>query len=340
MLRIITHIERLLLVHDCVIVPGFGGFVLQAVSAVYDEKEHLFNPQRKEIVFNVTLQHNDGLLSESYMQMYDVNYRKAQLMLEEDVADMKVVLQEDKKLSLGVLGSFSLGMEGQVIFHPGESDAFSVGSYGLVSFNFPQLQPVLAEREEVALLTRKRKKDILYIPVNRKLLRVAAASAAAVALFLLVSTPVKDVNQAAYTASFVPTEMVVKSAPGIKPAEEIASEETIAPEINEVKTERKVAAVAPSREVKRQKITPEPAIAKPNLKMYHIVIASFPTEDQADKYIAGVDRQECKHVSKVVRDGKYRIYADKFDNREQAESYMATLRMNEKYKDAWLFISR
>jgi hypothetical protein len=323
-----------------VIVPGFGGFVLQAVSAVYDEKEHLFNPQRKEIVFNVTLQHNDGLLSESYMQMYDVNYRKAQLMLEEDVADMKVVLQEDKKLSLGVLGSFSLGMEGQVIFHPGESDAFSVGSYGLVSFNFPQLQPVLAEREEVALLTRKRKKDILYIPVNRKLLRVAAASAAAVALFLLVSTPVKDVNQAAYTASFVPTEMVVKSAPGIKPAEEIASEETIAPEINEVKTERKVAAVAPSREVKRQKITPEPAIAKPNLKMYHIVIASFPTEDQADKYIAGVDRQECKHVSKVVRDGKYRIYADKFDNREQAESYMATLRMNEKYKDAWLFISR
>ena len=340
MLRIITHIERLLLVHDCVIVPGFGGFVLQAVSAVYDEKEHLFNPQRKEIVFNVTLQHNDGLLSESYMQMYDVNYRTAQLMLEEDVADMKVVLQEDKKLSLGVLGSFSLGMEGQVIFHPGESDAFSVGSYGLVSFNFPQLQPVLAEREEVALLTRKRKKDILYIPVNRKLLRVAAASAAAVALFLLVSTPVKDVNQAAYTASFVPTEMVVKSAPGIKPAEEIASEETIAPEINEVKTERKVAAVAPSREVKRQKITPEPAIAKPNLKMYHIVIASFPTEDQADKYIAGVDRQECKHVSKVVRDGKYRIYADKFDNREQAESYMATLRMNEKYKDAWLFISR
>lgn len=340
MLRIITHIERLLLVHDCVIVPGFGGFVLQAVSAVYDEKEHLFNPQRKEIVFNVTLQHNDGLLSESYMQMYDVNYRKAQLMLEEDVADMKVVLQEDKKLSLGVLGSFSLGMEGQVIFHPGESDAFSVGSYGLVSFNFPQLQPVLAEREEVALLTRKRKKDILYIPVNRKLLRVAAASAAAVALFLLVSTPVKDVNQAAYTASFVPTEMVVKSAPEIKPTEEIASEETIAPEINEVKTERKVATVTPSREVKRQKITPEPAIAKPNLKMYHIVIASFPTEDQADKYIAGVDRQECKHVSKVVRDGKYRIYADKFDNREQAESYMATLRMNEKYKDAWLFISR
>ena len=100
MLRIITHIERLLLVHDCVIVPKFGGFVLQTVSAVCNGEEHLFSPQRKEIVFNITLQHNDGLLSESYMQMYGVNYRKAQLMLEEDVDDMKAALQEEKSVSI------------------------------------------------------------------------------------------------------------------------------------------------------------------------------------------------------------------------------------------------
>ena len=75
-------------------------------------------------------------------------------------------------------------------------------------------------------------------------------------------------------------------------------------------------------------------------KMYHIVIASFPTEEQANEYISGVDRTQCKNVSKVVRDGKYRIYADKFNNRADAESYMATLRKIEKYKDAWLFISR
>ena len=166
MLRIITHIERLLLVHDCVIVPKFGGFVLQTVSAVCNGEEHLFSPQRKEIVFNITLQHNDGLLSESYMQMYGVNYRKAQLMLEEDVDDMKAALQEEKRLSFGLLGSFSLGQEGQMIFHPGESDAFSVCSYGLAAFNFPQLKPVLAAREEVALLTGKKKKDTLYILIG------------------------------------------------------------------------------------------------------------------------------------------------------------------------------
>ena len=117
MLRIVTHIERLLLVHDCVIVPKFGGFV------------HTFRPLRKEIGFNMTLQHNDGLLPESYMQMHEVSYRQAQLMLEEDVEDIKNILQQYGKLSLGVLGSFSIGEEGQMIFHPGETDLFSVGSY-------------------------------------------------------------------------------------------------------------------------------------------------------------------------------------------------------------------
>ena len=84
---------------------------------------------------------------------------------------MKAALQEEKRLSFGLLGSFSLGQEGQMIFHPGESDAFSVCSYGLAAFNFPQLKPVLAAREEVALLTGKKKKDTLYIPVSRKGIR-------------------------------------------------------------------------------------------------------------------------------------------------------------------------
>lgn len=344
MLRIVTHIERLLLVHDCVIVPKFGGFVLQAVPAVQHVEEHTFRPLRKEISFNVTLQHNDGLLPESYMQMHAVGYRQAQLMLEEDVEDMKNILQQYGKLSLGVLGSFSIGEEGQMIFHPGETDLFSVGSYGLPVFHFPALAPLQVQREEVALLTsKKEKKDTFYIPVSRKLVRTAMASAAAIALFLLVSTPVKDVNQDAYTASFVPAGMVVVQKPvlseTVSPDSIVAEADTnTKQEASEEVIAREVKKAVPAPVPEKKAVAPKPAAVRP--KMYHIVIASFPSETQADEFIAGVDRKECKHVSKVVRDGKYRIYADKFNNREAAESYMATLRSNPKYKDAWLFISR
>ena len=130
MLRIITHIERLLLTHDCVILPKFGGFVLQTLPATYQEEEHLFRPMRKEVMFNVTLQHTDGLLSESYMQTYGVDYRKAQLMLEEDIEALNVSLEQDKRITLGRIGTFSIGEEGQTIFTPGDSGVFNADSYG------------------------------------------------------------------------------------------------------------------------------------------------------------------------------------------------------------------
>lgn len=335
MLRITTHIERLLLVHDCVIVPKLGGFVLQTAPSTYREEEHMFHPIRKEIVFNTTLQHNDGLLSESYMQTYHTDYRKAQIMLEEDIQQLRTSLQEQKEVLMGKIGSFTLGNEGQLIYSPGETELFSVSSYGLPAFHFPVLQPMQTEREETKLLTDKKKKDILYIPVSRKLIRVVAASAAAIAMFFLISTPVKDVNQAAYTASFIPSELY-------KPVAEVKATETQETTISSEKaTPKPLPAPKVSAEKKEVEKPTTPATPKSNnVKSYHIVIASFPSEAQANDYIANVDRKVCKHVSKVARNGKYRIYADKFDNREAAESYMATLRKTEKYKDAWLFISR
>jgi hypothetical protein len=352
MLRIISHIERLLLVHDCVIVPKFGGFVLQSIPAQQVEM-YTFRPSRKELRFNVTLQHNDGLLSESYMQMYAVNYTQAQLMLEEDVAEMKGKLYLYKKISMGALGSFRIGEEGQLIFQPSSTDLFSVETYGLPTFYFPTLASLETKKceEETLLMAPEDKKDIFYIPVSRKLIRAVVASAASVALFLLVSTPVKDVNKEVYTASFVPTEVVL---PVMDKANISVEKDTF---IVDDKVEVKKNIVA--REVKKE--TPMPVSAKKltvktstkknvstkkeivnqsKPKIYHIVIASFPNESQADEFVAKVDRRECKNVSKVVRDGKYRIYADKFNNRKEAEAYMTNLRANPKYKDAWLYICR
>lgn len=333
MLRIVTHIEWLLLVHDCVIVPKFGGFVLQDVPAQWEPAEHAFRPARKEIGFNATLQHTDGLLCESYMQQYAVNYQQAQWMLEEDVEEIKCKLQHDGILSMEALGTFTRGEEGQLLFQPGAAERFGVDSYGLPLFYFPALASLLEkeDREAPEAAGQKQKKDTFYIPVSRRLVRTVGASAVAVTLFLLLSTPVKEVNPDAYTASFVPTEMrlstpvskeVVKDAEALHPA----GSEAVVPE------------------AKSEAATPEPVQAagqKPaRAKTYHVVIASFPTQAQADEYLAGVDRRECANPGIVTRSGKYRIYADKFDNRETAESYLSALRAHPEYKDAWLFICR
>ena len=121
MMRLTTHIERLLLTNDCVIVPGFGGFVSRTIPEAKEEEAHRFRPVRKEIVFNGTLRHTDGLLPESYMRMYGVDYQEARLMMDEDIESLRATLEREKRITLGRIGAFSVGEEGQVIFSPGDS---------------------------------------------------------------------------------------------------------------------------------------------------------------------------------------------------------------------------
>ena len=328
MLRIVGHIESLLLRNDCVIIPRFGGFVLREVPASFEETGAKFCPPHKEISFNTNLRHTDGLLAESYMQVYDVDYGNASEMLERDVEALEKCLREEKCLDCGKIGSFRLGDEGQLIFTPGESALWNASFYGLETYHFPKLAPLPAEKPELWVETQKSEKDVIYIPVNQRLLRVVAGAAAACALFFLVSTPVKEVNPAAYTASFVPREMMAVSMMRT----DAPKEETV-----------DLAKAETTGELKDEPVMEEPKEAVPEAKPVEkaeVAGPGFINQQQADEYISTVDRQVCTGVDKITRDGKCRVYAARFDNREEAERYQAALRKHEKYKDAWLFISR
>ena len=314
MLRIVSHLESLLLVNDCVIVPRFGGFVLHDVSASHDEYAHLFRPMRRDIVFNTTLRYNDGLLTESYMKMYDLDYLRAFRLIEDDVDEIKSLIYENREVSFGTIGLFRLGNEGQIVFKPADSGFQSIDSYGLSSF---QLKTVQSLEKENALLLANSKKEggdtIFYIPVNRNWLKGIAGVAAAIAMFLVVSTPVKQMDTNAYTANFIPTEVVsTNRASASKPVSTV--EKKISPVI-----ERKVEQAKPKQ-------------------LYYVIVSSLNSEKQADAFISRMDRSDFKRVNKLVEAKKTRVYADKFDNREQADAYMAKLRKNPKYSDAWVYI--
>ncbi|MDR1981675.1 MAG: SPOR domain-containing protein [Tannerellaceae bacterium] len=325
MLRIVSHIERLLLVHDCVIVPQFGGFVLQSVPASYRRGDHLFNPMHKEIMFNSTLQHNDGLLSESYMKMYGVNYRKAYQMLEEDVEEIKSVLQKRMAVSLGAIGSFHMEKEGQIVFQAGDTEVISVDSYGLQPFHFKTLQSLQQEGYPLLAGENGRKKDAYYIPVNRVLLRGIASVAAAITLFLVVSTPVKELNVATYTASFIPVEMTAKPVPKIIVPEKVPTETRVMPKT--VKIAKKSPAAL--RQDKKEQVKDMP--------VYHVIIGSVQSDKQANEFISKVNRTQFKQVDKLLVHGRMRVSAGVFDTREQAVAYLSKVRTRTKYYDAWLY---
>ena len=55
------HISRLLLEHNCVIVPDLGGFVAQYSPAYFDEVAGVFVAPSCQVGFNPLLQADDGL---------------------------------------------------------------------------------------------------------------------------------------------------------------------------------------------------------------------------------------------------------------------------------------
>jgi hypothetical protein len=59
---ITSYITDLVHLHDCVIVPGLGAFVGNYKPSEINQEKGLFFPPKKEIGFNRSLQHNDGLL--------------------------------------------------------------------------------------------------------------------------------------------------------------------------------------------------------------------------------------------------------------------------------------
>jgi glycosidase len=67
-----SHIERLLLMHDCVIIPKVGGFVLQNYPASYNPVDHSFSPSGKEIVFNPESKPVQDYLISAYNKYIDM----------------------------------------------------------------------------------------------------------------------------------------------------------------------------------------------------------------------------------------------------------------------------
>jgi len=301
------------MVHDCVIVPRLGGFVSHMVPASYRASEHIFYPMHKEIVFNTTLRHNDGLLSESYMKIYNVDYHKAYRMVEDDADEIREQLYKDKEVSLGTIGAFRLGNEGQVVFRPLNEGFQSMDSYGLPSF---RLKTVQALQRELAVVEAEQKKaesdHVLYIPIKRKWLQSIAGVAAAITMFLVISTPVKQIDTETYTANFIPTEVVATST-------------VVTPQ----PTRTTAASVAPVQTRVQQPQSTD---------IYYVIVSSVNSVKQADQFIAGMDRSAFKRVDKLVESKKVRVYVEKFNDRDKADAYMAKLRKNPKYKDAWVYI--
>jgi nucleoid DNA-binding protein len=137
---ITAFIRELLFSHDCVILPGFGGFVGNYTPARIDKDTDTFYPPVKQISFNRNLNHNDGLLIGRISGSSEINYGDARNMADEFVASLRKKLERGEKVRFDKIGTFTNNREGNVQFEPDHDVNYHLGSYGLDSFQFSPLE--------------------------------------------------------------------------------------------------------------------------------------------------------------------------------------------------------
>ena len=118
MMEINRHIEILLLSHDCVIVPGLGGFMAHHQNARYDESDHMFVPPLRTLGFNAQLSMSDPLLAQSYADAYDISYPEAVGRVESDVLNIKQELEHNGSYEFTDIGTLRLTESGTYTYDP------------------------------------------------------------------------------------------------------------------------------------------------------------------------------------------------------------------------------
>jgi len=134
-----SYINDLLYRYDCVIVPDFGGFVTNPISAKINHFTHTFQPPTKQITFNSFLKNNDGLLANYIATSKSISFNSATNFIEKAVKEWNKQLQTESLL-IGKVGSLSLNKELQIIFEPNTISNYLTETFGMTAVNSPAVK--------------------------------------------------------------------------------------------------------------------------------------------------------------------------------------------------------
>lgn len=289
---ITAFIRELLFGHDCVIVPGFGGFILNYAPARIDKSTGTFYPPVKQISFNRNLNHNDGLLVGMISISSAINYGDARNLVEEFVAGLRKKLADGEKVVFENIGSFINNHEGNIQFEPDRSANYHLDSYGLEPFQCSPLEGYDVRKR----IIRHIEKDPVKQASIRKILWRAAVIIPLLSVMLVV--PLKtDLFKAKVEATTMNPLVMAELENNKKAVDEGNYLET-------PKSEEKTEPIADETTV--------PEIVVPvvsEAKNYFVITGSFKSEENAVTQVTTLKEEGFSPEIVTTDNGFYRVCA-------------------------------
>lgn len=157
------HITSLLLDNDCVIVPGFGGFMVHSIAARYDSNTGMYMPPLRTLGFHPQLTMNDSLLVQSYATCYDLSFPEALRRIDNEVYELRHRIETEGYCEIGEVGIIRLTDQGAYDFTPMSEGLVTPSLYGFDAF---EIKPMNAESAEESIATDNKAEEESALPVT------------------------------------------------------------------------------------------------------------------------------------------------------------------------------
>ena len=346
MIHLIRHIEFLLTMHECVVIPGLGAVLGVHEPAALDMISGQMMPPRRRFAFNSELMESDGLLVDSVAKSCNVESSEARMMVETAVGELKSELFSVGEVTLGRIGRLESADGQSIRFVPLERDLLTP----LVDW-LPAIKPVQDQSYEhqagdtgspVKRHNMGRRRSI------RRFIRNTIGAAAAVFIGLAVSTPV-TVDNTHQASLEIPS--IKKVEVQVPESRQEQTDESININVSEpasvISADEKVVANNSAMHEQDVQIIEEREIASsenteasPRFSdddQYILVVGSLASMKDAEEYVS--------HLSHKYKDlnfgisgkgNRIRIYAATGNSKEDARKMMKFPSIAKNFKDAWV----
>ena len=352
MVSIEKYIEKLLLKHDCVIMPGLGGFVTHSEPSYRDEESGLFYPPTRTIGFNAGLKMNDGLLVQAYMQAFDTNYPEANRMVERATEIVKETLHTEGAYEFEDLGLLELKADNTLLFTPkNEGGIVDPELYGLDAFpSAPYIAPHKeTETDETPIVELLNEKETTepkqygthyIIRLNKAVAHYAAAAILAILFYFAFPVPIANQSQkdshhitAANGAIYgFPIQSLIKQ--GMQGKSTIISNMPTASQT----TNKKATLDATPKGVTVEKTDSIQTKEKKQQAYYTIVLASSIRHDNAEIFVDKLKEQGFSQAHIYQKNKMIRVVYSSYSTKEQARKDLNRLCGSEAFENAWILL--
>lgn len=346
MIEIERHIEILLLHNDCVIVPGLGGFMAHHTEAHYDESEQMFLPPQRSLGFNPQLKLNDSLLAQSYVEAYDISYPEAIRRIESEVNEIKQHLSNEGTYELNAIGTLSINDDGNYVFEPNEAGIQTPELYGLYSFEMKTLESrknaiIEASLQNAQAADDNSEADNSTIRIKVAWIRNAVATAAAILIFFLFTTPVSNSVSQHVNMSALHNNVITKLIPQDINKDEVAvSSKLIKESIAKTDSSILFKPEASQQPAEMAKETEGEVVKSNGTDNFCIVMASHIPLKNAEELVGKLHEQGYEQAYTYRHNKITRVVYGHYKSEAEAYNELRNIRGNEHFEQSWVLKKR